>query len=133
MAGARLTSPGRPVSYWNEKCKPKDHREALKDFKKFFKDKTGIAWDDRCDGLPHDPTKFKYHAPALGHPVGQLPPGKKPPIWDKDEDTELTNDAEGLVNDTESEVEDQFDSEGSSKSPSGSSVSSGASSRTASP
>lgn len=96
---------------------------AFKDFQKFFKNITGIAWDDRCDGLPHDPKKFKYHAPLLGRPVGLLPMGKNPPSWkdDKDEDTEMSeagdgdSDIEGLIYDTDSEVDDESGSEKNSR------------------
>jgi hypothetical protein len=123
MVGAKLTSPGRPASYWRTECHPKLFNAAFRDFQNFFYRTTGIAWDDRCDGLPHDENKFKYHAPMLGRPVGALPEGRKPPEFPEDEvvegedeggDVEMTDVVEeGLVYDTDSEVEDKYNSESS--------------------
>lgn len=112
MVGAKLSrGPGRPISYWRDECHPKIFKDAFNDFKGFFFKKTGINWDDRCDGLPHDPSNFFYIAPTLGRPVGLLPVGKSPPAFPKDDepksdDTEMAVIPEGLIYDTDSEVEE---------------------------
>jgi hypothetical protein len=118
MVGAKLTSPGKAASYWRTECRPKHFHEAFRDFENFFYNRTGIAWDDRCDGLPHDESKFKYHAPLLGRPVGRLPYGKTPPEFPKEDeavegengDVEMPDAMEeGLIYDTDSEVEDKYE------------------------
>jgi hypothetical protein len=103
MAGAKLTSPGRHASYWRSECHPKTFWEAYYDFTGWFKNVTGVEWDDRLDGISQDIEKFRYIAPKLGRPVGALPPGKTPPSW-HDNDAKLEGD-EGLVYDTDSEAE----------------------------
>ena len=117
MFGAKLNSPGRHTSWFREKCLPKEFHLAFADFLHFYKKHTGIAWDDRFDGLPQDPNLFKYDPPKLGRPVGLLPPEKKAPSWD-DEDEPMSHSGDsgaGLVYDTDSDVEDVFDSEHSPK------------------
>ena len=121
MVGAKLTSPGRPASFWRTECHPKRFDDAFRDFHAFFKHVTGIAWDDRFEGLPQDENKFKYHPPLLGRPVGALPLGKNPPGFPKPRD-DLFGDGddgdtpdvvgleEGLVYDTDSEVGDKYSS-----------------------
>jgi hypothetical protein len=102
MAGAKLTSPGRPASYWRTECHPKRFWDAYRDFKDWFKNITGIEWDDRLENLPHDQKKFRYAVPKLGRPVGALPLGKLPPErvnFDGKDD-----DVDGSVYDTDSEV-----------------------------
>jgi hypothetical protein len=76
-------------------------REAFHDFKWWFKNITGIEWDNRLDGLPTPKDKFKYNVPKLGRPVGFLPAGKKAPTWDED------SESEDLVYDSSSEFEDE--------------------------
>lgn len=97
MAGAKLTSPGRKASYWRTECHPKRFWEAFRDFTGWFKNITGIEWDDRLDNLPHDPDKFRYTPPKPGRPVGALPPGKLPPSWEESKDNN--------GDDTDSEVD----------------------------
>jgi hypothetical protein len=109
MAGAKLTSPGRRPSYWRTECHPKTFFEAYSDFTGWFKNITGIEWDDRLDGLLQDPEKFRYNTPKLGRPVGALPPGKNPPSW---RDNEVKSEE---VHDTGSEAEDGFGSEHTSE------------------
>lgn len=113
MAGAKLTSPGRHASYWRSECHPKKFWTAFYDFTGWFKNVTGIAWDDRLDGLPQDPERFRYTPPTLGRPVGALPYGKKPPSWEDDDDK--TDEDEGLVYETDSEVEDEDSGEDTDK------------------
>ena len=134
MVGAKLTSPGRPAALWRDECKPKCFDVAFRDFQAFFFRITGIAWDDRCDGLLHNENKFKYHAPLLGRPVGALPAGKSPLGFPKDdkEETEMTEVIEGLIYDTDSEVEDKYDSSSPKSSGSVISISSSASTRSGS-
>jgi hypothetical protein len=108
MAGAKLTSPGRHASFWREECHPKTFWEAYFDFTRWFKNITGIQWDDRLDGLPEDEDKFRYNAPQLHRPVGALPPGKNPPAWQ--DKVDKSDEDEGLVYDTDSEAEDEDDS-----------------------
>ena len=109
MAGAKLTSPGRKPSFWRTECHPKRFWEAYGDFTRWFKNVTGREWDDRLDKTPHDPKKFRYAAPTLGRPAGALPPGKLPPGWSDDEGDDKGDGDEGLVYDTDSEVEDEHD------------------------
>jgi hypothetical protein len=109
MAGAKLTSPGRHASCWRTECHPKTFWAAFRDFTGWFRNVTGIEWDDRLDGVPQDPERFRYTPPTLGRPVGALPFGKKPPSW---EDVDAKSDGdEGLVYDTDSEVEDEYGEE----------------------
>ena len=77
MAGAKLTSPGRPASYWRTECHPKVFRDAYRDFIGWFKHVTGIEWDNRLDNLPFDPDKFRYTPPDPSRPVGSLPYEKR--------------------------------------------------------
>jgi len=44
--GAKLTSVGKPASYYTLDCHPKQFQPAFEDFKKYFKKKTGIDWDE---------------------------------------------------------------------------------------
>src|SRR3978361_464293 len=104
MCGAKLHRTRRPLTYYREECHAKIFCEAFQNFKHFFKSKTGIHWDQRLDGLPADPEKFKYNAPTEGRPVGLLPFEWEPP---KREENEMTNDSDdGLVYDTDSEGKD---------------------------
>lgn len=106
MAGAKLTSPGRKASYWRTECHPKRFWEAFRDFTGWFKNITGVEWDNRLDNVPYDPEKFRYTPPKLGRPVGALPPGKLPPSWE-DKDDDKGDENESLVYDTDSEAEDE--------------------------
>jgi len=116
MCGAKYTTRGRPALYLTDNCHPKDFAAAYKDFKTLFEIKTGIPWDNRCDGLPQDPTKFKYDMPMLGRPVGWLPPGKSAPTWVMNESSSeesgggssgSDDTSEGLVYESDSEVEEE--------------------------
>jgi hypothetical protein len=79
MAGAKLVQNKRLSSYWRQEMSPNQYYVGFANFKKFFKDKTGIDWDDRCDNLPHQADEFVYTPPPGGRPVGDLPPGKFAP------------------------------------------------------
>lgn len=103
MAGAKLTSPGRQAAFWRTECHPKPFWEAYRDFSGWFKNVTGIDWDDRVDTQTYAPDKFRYITPRLGRPVGALPPGKKAPSCDGRDD----NEDAGLIYDTDSEVGDE--------------------------
>jgi hypothetical protein len=113
MAGAKFSrGAGRPTSYWREECKPKIFKDTFEDFKGIFRSKTGINWDDRCDGLSSKPQKFTYLPPTLGRPVGLLPDGKMPAGFHKGnepdgEDSEMTDTSDGLIYDTDSEAEEE--------------------------
>jgi hypothetical protein len=89
-------------------------------FKKRFKDKTGMEWDQRLDKLPPVEGKYIYNPPAGGKPVGEVPKGWNPPPDSEPENKvgsavgimELQN-GEALVmadpdlrDDTDSEVDD---------------------------
>ena len=89
-------------------------------FKKRFKDKTGIEWDQRLDKLPPVEGKYIYNPPTGGKPVGEVPKGWNPPPDPEPENkvgdavgiTELQS-GEALVmvdpdlkDDTDSEVDD---------------------------
>lgn len=140
MAGAKLVSSKKgghkTTSYWREECHPKAHfSDAFKDFRMFFREKTGIEWDDRLDkGQPQIPDPFKYDLPTKEKPVGLLPPGKMHPAAmkaklkaEKDEiemeaerarEIDMSNSDDsgvGLADDTDTEMDD--DSELSTSSP----------------
>jgi hypothetical protein len=83
------------TSLFSKECRPMHFADAFSHFKAWFFDKTGIAWDDRLDGLPSistsiptlnrtptsNPTsisdRFRYMPPSAGRPVGVLPPEKE--------------------------------------------------------
>jgi hypothetical protein len=107
MAGAKLTSPGRPASYWRTECHAKIFRDAYYDFMAFFKKITGIDWDNRLDNIPYDPNKFKYMPPVLGRPVGSLPHEKRHLLEERNAAAEkAAEEAEKAVT-PESESEDE--------------------------
>jgi hypothetical protein len=47
MVGARYNRPGYPTFYYKDKLIPSHFSNALANWKKLFKAKTGIEWDDR--------------------------------------------------------------------------------------
>ncbi|TAQ84637.1 hypothetical protein B7494_g7041 [Chlorociboria aeruginascens] len=79
MFGAKLSSKGKPTAYHRTECRPKLFSAAFKDFRDFFKGRTGIDWDQRLDGLKEKENGFKYTPPGRGRPVGSLPLGWTPP------------------------------------------------------
>ncbi|KAL2068955.1 hypothetical protein VTL71DRAFT_15293 [Oculimacula yallundae] len=121
MFGAKLSRTSRPLTYYRQDCVPMDFATAFHAFKKFFKEKTGINWDDRLEriipkkienGKEIEFSFFKYLPPIHGRPVGLLPygyvrpedrPMAVPPTQDQIEDVGY---------DTNSEVGD--DDEGTS-------------------
>ena len=88
MAGAKLTSQGRPASFWRTECRPKIFQDAFHDFMGWFKHVTGIDWDNRLDNLPPDPNKFRYIPPEPGRPVGSLPYEKRHILLERNGDDE---------------------------------------------
>lgn len=46
MFGSLLTSVGKPASHYTRDCFPKQFQPAFEDFKKYFKKKTGVDWDE---------------------------------------------------------------------------------------
>lgn len=126
MCGAKLSRSHRPISYYREACHPKIFKEAMEDFKQFFKDKTKIAWDNRLEGIIVQDTKaFRYTPPIVGRPVGILPFGYLRPEERLDSETETsgsgsgndtntttsTTASESVEYDTDSEVEDSDNDE----------------------
>lgn len=82
MFGAKFFRSRRPASYWRQDCRPMAFHTAFTCFKKFFKNKTGIDWDQRLERInananakPSDKIFFTYSPPINGRPVGQLPMG----------------------------------------------------------
>jgi hypothetical protein len=54
---------------------------SFRQFKKFFKLKTGIEWDCRLDGVKGGEEAFVYVPPVEGQPRGVVPMG-----WGKEEE-----------------------------------------------
>ena len=112
MSGAKYSrGPGHKVTFWRDECRAKVFKDAFADFKKFFHEKTAWHWDKRCDGLPYDPTNFRYELPPFSRPIGALPHGKKAPGFSEDKDaigmdTEIASATETVVSDSDSGVED---------------------------
>lgn len=75
---AKLNTNSKLVRY-RQDCIPSQFEEAFFKFRRFFRDKTGIDWDDRfeLEGKLEVPDKFRYCAPEWDKPVGILPPGKE--------------------------------------------------------
>jgi hypothetical protein len=81
--------------------------EAFRNFKKFFRARTGIDWDDRLEGIRlEDLMYFRYIPPILGRPCGATPWGYVRPELRVQEDAEKEVD---VVYDTDSEVGDSDD------------------------
>ncbi|KAG0645267.1 hypothetical protein D0Z07_8866 [Hyphodiscus hymeniophilus] len=124
MVGAKYSKGrGHKAHYWREECKAKVWVDAWKDFNRFFLDKTGIHWNDRCDGLPPIEGKFTYIFPTLGRPVGALPEGKQAPKFQEQtmaeaKETDHNVTAKGLIYDTDSEGEGEGDDTETSSTPS---------------
>ncbi|CZT47581.1 uncharacterized protein RSE6_08161 [Rhynchosporium secalis] len=84
MFGAKLSRSHRPITYYRQDCQPMTFADAFRCFQKFFKEKTGIDWDDRLEriiprrienGKEIEFAFFKYLPPINGRPVGLLPYG----------------------------------------------------------
>lgn len=99
MFGAKLSRSHRPTSYYKEDCHVMEYHQAFKAFQKFFKEKTKVEWDLRCDikqihkelsekekEMERESVKkgllngekvrpFVWTPPPLGRPVGLLPLG----------------------------------------------------------
>ncbi|KAL5317700.1 hypothetical protein ACEPPN_014798 [Leptodophora sp. 'Broadleaf-Isolate-01'] len=113
MFGAKLSRTCRPIAYYRQDCHPMDFATAFSCFKKFFKERSGIDWDDRLEriipkkienGKEVEFAFFKYLPPIQGRPVGLLPYGYVRP-----EDRPM----EDVGYDTDSEVGDDDQDSGS--------------------
>lgn len=79
MVGARFNRPGHATLFIKEFMVPATFDIAFKQFRKFFKIKTGIDWDQRLDGLKSNEEAFVYVPPPKGEPRGVMPIGWKEP------------------------------------------------------
>ncbi|TVY36751.1 hypothetical protein LSUB1_G004371 [Lachnellula subtilissima] len=125
MCGAKLSSPGRPITLYKDKCRPMTFYEAFGIFRKFFHDKTGVEWDMRLEETKNDEGFFVYAPPVLGRPIGFVSQGyirpelREPePEPEPEPETEVEVAAtpyirvgEDVVSDTESEDDDDEESE----------------------
>lgn len=105
--GARLNDGKKKAAFHRDGCLIQMHFDkAFEGFRDFYRKKTGVNWDERCDGIViDDETKFRYSPPDDGKPVGMLPPG-----WMKakevDEDEESDESSESSDEETTSEESD---------------------------
>jgi hypothetical protein len=85
MAGAKFSKGNGTTAHYPipDLRFPKHFQEAFDDFRKFFKDKTQIDWDERCNGIKCGEDAFIY-LPCWGKPLGHLPVGWKEPEWRRD-------------------------------------------------
>lgn len=98
MTGIKYTRPGKPTAYIRNYLSPSEFCEAFNAFKRVFKQKTGIPWDKRLDGITVtsleaaagkdtseetiaiDKIPFIYSPPARDLPRGDMPHNWKDPI-----------------------------------------------------
>jgi hypothetical protein len=122
MVGAKYQKGGEKAKLHREMCFPKEFHNAFVDFKKLFKKKTGIEWDQRLDGLHTAEEAFKYTPPDGGKPRGVLPAGWTSPKWEKPgkergeewEDEESSTDESGGTEETDSNSESEHSGSGES-------------------
>ncbi|PVH88646.1 hypothetical protein DL98DRAFT_477182 [Cadophora sp. DSE1049] len=121
MFGAKYSRSHRPLTFYRQDCRPMDFCTAFHCFKKFFKERSGIDWDDRLEriipkkienGKVVEHNFFKYLPPPQGRQTGLLPYGYVRP---EDRVVEVGGgegvaEADGDVGyDTDSEVGDDGD------------------------
>ncbi|TVY27199.1 hypothetical protein LHYA1_G004653, partial [Lachnellula hyalina] len=125
MCGAKLSSPGRPITLYKDKCRPMTFYEAFGIFRKFFHDKTGVEWDMRLEETKNDEGFFIYAPPVLGRPIGFVSQGYiRPELREPEPESESEPEpevevaatpyirvGEDAVSDTESEDDDDEESE----------------------
>jgi hypothetical protein len=70
MTGAMLSRSHRAVTYHREHCHAMPFSQAFHHFKYFFRQKTGIDWDQRLEDIKMSDEHFVYTPPILGRPVG---------------------------------------------------------------
>ncbi|KAH7409167.1 hypothetical protein BKA64DRAFT_773789 [Cadophora sp. MPI-SDFR-AT-0126] len=121
MFGAKYSRSHRPLTFWRQDCRPMDFHTAFTCFKKFFKERSGIDWDDRLERIIPKKIEnnkvvehnfFKYLPPPQGRATGLLPCGYVRPEDRVVEvaDSEGEGDREAEVGyDTDSEVGDDGD------------------------
>ncbi|RFU34659.1 hypothetical protein B7463_g1732, partial [Scytalidium lignicola] len=75
MTGAKFNKGYTPTVFYRDiMCRPKTLQDALQDFKKLFKNKTGVPWEQRLEKREgRKETEFVFEVPKLGRPVGELP------------------------------------------------------------
>jgi hypothetical protein len=108
MFGATYRSTAhRNTSYFREWCTPKFFDDAFKDFKTFFRLKTGYEWDYRLRGIRIN-RKFVYTPPEEGKPVGSVPLELIEPVrWEpveeskEDEESDSSDEVDEPVSNTE--------------------------------
>ncbi|OBT80678.1 hypothetical protein VF21_00380 [Pseudogymnoascus sp. 05NY08] len=81
--GAKFNRPGFATTYIKEYMVPSTFDVAFRQFRKFFKIKTGIEWDCRFDGVREGEEAFVYMPPARGEPRGVMPKDWREPVVGK--------------------------------------------------
>ena len=79
MVGAKYQKARQPAVLHREMCFPREFSKAFADFRRLFKKKTSIDWDQRLDNLKTAGDVFKYTPPDMGKPQGVMPMGWTPP------------------------------------------------------
>lgn len=93
MLGARFNRPGHATRFIKEFMVPTTFDVAFKQFKHFFKTKTGIEWDQRLDGVKSEKEDaFVYMPPSKDEPRGVMPLFWKEPQLGNDNDDDETDD-----------------------------------------
>ncbi|OBT93997.1 hypothetical protein VE01_07121 [Pseudogymnoascus verrucosus] len=81
--GIKFNRPGHATTYIKEYMVPSTFDVAFRQFRKFFKIKTGIEWDCRLDGPGAGEDAFVYVPPGRGEPRGVMPKDWKEPVVGK--------------------------------------------------
>lgn len=117
MFGAKYSRPSLPASYYRQDCRPMEFSTAFYCFRKFFREKTGVEWDERLerrnskvDEMGREVDFFKYSPPIRGRPVGLLPWGYVRP----EDRVGVVMEGEGVAYDTESEADSEEEGGGTS-------------------
>lgn len=75
MVGAKYNRPGAATTYIKEYMIPSAFDVAFRQFRKFFRIKTGVEWDCRLDGVGGGEEAFVYVPPTKEQPRGVMPMG----------------------------------------------------------
>jgi hypothetical protein len=111
MTGAMLSRSHRAVTYYREHCYAMPFSQAFYYFKHFFRQKTGINWDQRLEGIKMSDEYFVYTPPILGRPVGFVCAGYVRPELRVRELTEGESEETGDEGDSEREGEVVYDTD----------------------
>ncbi|KAI5928382.1 hypothetical protein F4810DRAFT_705322 [Camillea tinctor] len=67
-----LKRPRGEPHYYRPSDSPRLLETEFKEFKKYFRQRTGLLWDDRLRRAGTEPTRFQYQPPTGGKPVGLI-------------------------------------------------------------